>query len=450
MLGISCLIAFQLSRALEAAPPEARADALIRRLPPLCETADGATRRYRSRNFLLHTDLPDAQAIDQLTRMESVLRFAEQYWRKPCPGVIECYVAKDVSRWLDGELPDQSARLSIEHIGGATISIPSRNRRSGPTRAVFCARADQQIAEHETIHAYCLQTFGTTGPTWYNEGMAEVARHRRGDDRGVVCPADYVDFFRKSEHRSIRDIVAQGNSTAQISRSLKNAAERPADDAQAATDVLMAWREEDDESIRSALQWYRWNWSLCYFLSHNPNHAGQFQKLGREFLTQPSSQTKTTLRRQFTQGIDRAEFEYRFFMQRFGIGYRVDLCSWDWRTRPRTLEESQSTLVQVSASRGYQSTAVALAAGTQYDYLSRGAWDVGPDSPPTDAAGSANGQGRLIGVVYQGAQLSEPFDLGTGGSFTAPASGHLFVRCQDHWTDLANNSGRIELTISLQ
>ena len=62
VLSISCLIAVQLGRVVEGAPPDAEADALIRRLPRLCETADGATRRYRSRNFLLHTDLPDAEA----------------------------------------------------------------------------------------------------------------------------------------------------------------------------------------------------------------------------------------------------------------------------------------------------------------------------------------------------------------------------------------------------
>ena len=39
--------------------------------------------------------------------------------------------------------------------------------------------------------------------------------------------------------------------------------------------------------------------------------------------------------------------------------------------------------------------------------------------------------------------MSEPFDLGKRGSFTASKDGHLFVRCKDDWTDLSNNNGQL-------
>jgi hypothetical protein len=43
--------------------------------------------------------------------------------------------------------------------------------------------------------------------------------------------------------------------------------------------------------------------------------------------------------------------------------------------------------------------------------------------------------------------LSQPFPLGAEGTFKPPASGKLFVRCEDAWGSLADNQGRITVKI---
>ena len=50
-------------------------------------------------------------------------------------------------------------------------------------------------------------------------------------------------------------------------------------------------------------------------------------------------------------------------------------------------------------------------------------------------------------ILLQQMQLGEPFELGTTGTFTAPADGDLYVRCQDDWSRLSDNSGSLVLRL---
>ena len=45
--------------------------------------------------------------------------------------------------------------------------------------------------------------------------------------------------------------------------------------------------------------------------------------------------------------------------------------------------------------------------------------------------------------MFHDYQLSEPFELGTSGSFKAPSNGKLLLRCRDNWGKIADNRGRI-------
>ena len=43
------------------------------------------------------------------------------------------------------------------------------------------------------IHAYCFQTFGTAGPDWYREGMAELLAMNATPRKGAVCRERNLD-----------------------------------------------------------------------------------------------------------------------------------------------------------------------------------------------------------------------------------------------------------------
>lgn len=442
ILTIASMTAWELDSAQAESPQSHRKAA-----PKLVASAAGCNgavlRRYRSKHFLLNTDLADDQAREQLAKLESVVGFATEYWKRPSPGVIECYVADNVEDWPDAALPHPLARISMTHIGGATVTVPNGRGRGSRQRALFFARYGEGIAEHESVHAYCLQAFGSTGPTWYKEGMAELGCYCGQDTHGVRVPLSYIDYFRVSPSRTIREIVRQGTSTADISRSLREIVSGELPEQRGRQIPLSSWTAADNLKVQQAREWYRWNWSLCHFLCRNPNYAARFRLLGQSYV----GEQQRSFEEAFGDVAGQAEFEYAFFLQRIDVGYRVDLTSWDWATRPTKLPRHKKLRMRVMAKHGYQATALSLSAGEEYRYHCKGKWSIGSDRNPTDAGGSERGGGRLVGAIQNESELSEPFVLGSDGVFASPTDGHLFVRCEDDWAGLADNSGSITLTL---
>jgi hypothetical protein len=128
------------------------------------ETPAGTRANYRSQHFYVHTDISAAEAKDLLERLEYMLSLISAYWQKPAEGLIEMYVVKDLKNWPAGSLPDKEGRDMIEAGGGLTISQVRGNTGKSTVYAV----ADLGTPQHEAVHAYCHQNFGTSGPTWYS------------------------------------------------------------------------------------------------------------------------------------------------------------------------------------------------------------------------------------------------------------------------------------------
>src|SRR5437762_1494004 len=74
-------------------------------------------------------------------------------------------------------------------------------------KSLVFAVADRGTPQHESVHAYCGQTFGTTGPLWYSEGMAEMGNYWREGDRSVNIHPGVLEYLRNSPPKSLNDIV---------------------------------------------------------------------------------------------------------------------------------------------------------------------------------------------------------------------------------------------------
>ncbi|MDF1845156.1 MAG: hypothetical protein P1U77_27410, partial [Rubripirellula sp.] len=64
-----------------------------------------------------------------------------------------------------------------------------------------------------------------------------------------------------------------------------------------------------------------------------------------------------------------------------------------------------------------------------------------------DADGDQAGRGRLVAVVFNDFQLADPIQIGKLKSFASPTGGQLFLRCQDDWNKLSDNSGKLTVHI---
>ncbi|MCA9018121.1 MAG: hypothetical protein KDA77_22555, partial [Planctomycetaceae bacterium] len=173
---------------------------------------------YRSKNFLIHTDLPPDEARDLLERLEKMLVIISTYWGSPNRRVIECYVVKDLANWPPGSLHPAGLR-SVAGGGGVTMSQTTyRGKQIVSAKSIVFATADRGTPQHEAVHAYCAQNFGRTGPVWYSEGMAEMGNNwkdvpKKGQPLSVSCERYVIDYIKRSEPKSLNEIVNSDEMT---------------------------------------------------------------------------------------------------------------------------------------------------------------------------------------------------------------------------------------------
>jgi hypothetical protein len=367
---------------------------------------------YSSVHFLVYSDLPPNAARELLKQLETLLKLVSNYWGRPPAGVLECYVAKDIAQWPE-QLTSQMEPEGLEKIRngeGVMLGVTMTLGKRMAAKARVYAAARDGIPLHEAVHGYCEQTFGRTGPQWYAEGMAELGHYWLNGKKGVNAPAAVIDYLRKTSPRTI-DAVAV-----------------------------------PVEKIGGTWQDYAWWWFLCHLLENNPNYTTDFRALGMDILTGKN----TSFQQAFGSRREELTFEYDLFLQHLASGYRVDLCSWDWKRKFLGIKSGRSISASVQAGRGWQPSSAIVAAKSTYEYAATGTWRPGKKAELVGADGMSDGVGRLVGVVMKDYQLSEEFELGESGSFTAPSDGNLYLRCRTPWNKLPDSAGKITVKFKLK
>lgn len=370
--------------------------------------APAAIADYRSPHFLVHTDLSALEAKELLIRLERMLKLVSGYWGKPPVGVIECFVVKDLKNWPEGSL-EPAGLASIASGGGLTITDGYVLGQKVMMRARVFSGADHGTPQHEAVHAYCGQTFGSTGPVWYSEGMAEMGNYWIEGEKSVKIHEGVLEYLQKSKPQTLAEIV--------------NANSKQTGDS---------WQN------------YAWRWALCHLLANNPNYSDRFRPLGLALLAkQPGASFEQT----YGSMAREIQFEYSFFLKHLSMGYRVDLCAWDWKKKFVPLKGAATVSSKINSAQGWQASSATVAADTEYEYSATGAWALSKAGKAVNADGEGKGEGRLMGVILEDFTLSEPFELGAYGTFTPPSSGKLYLRCQDAWNELADNKGMITVRL---
>jgi len=372
---------------------------------------------YRREHFLLHTDLAPREANELLDRLETMLTLIANYWNHPPVGIIEMYVVEDLSRWPDGSL-DPAGLAKIKERAGVTVTeTMTQGKRLLAAKSLVYAVSEHGTPQHEAVHAYCGQAFGHTGPLWYAEGMAEMGQYWRQGDTSVQCPTYVVDYLRASPAKPLTEILAE--------------------------DGGKQGRGGPGPATGDSWQNYAWRWALCHLLANNTNYADRFRPLGLSLL----SGQKVSFADTYGAVRDEIEFEYQFFLRHIEQGYRVDLCSWDWKRKFREPAGASGVPSRISANRGWQPSGALLVEGKKYSYSASGNWQSGKDGGELSADGGSDGTGRLEGVIFKDFALGEPFALGASGTFTSPSDGRLFLRMHDLWNSVADNKGSVNVKI---
>lgn len=377
-----------------------------------------APREERSDHFVLYTDISPRSAKVLLEKLETMYGFLARYYRKKPREVIECYVVADLDNFR-GKIPAIGVE-KIEDEAGVTASqqwaLKKGNRVKGKrTQSVVYSCDDHNVVQHEAVHAYCNMAFGTSGPTWYSEGMAEIGNYWAPDQLAVRIEPAVIAYLTTAEKKKMADIVAAGQITGD------------------------SWKA------------YAWRWALCHLLYSNPNYAKRFRELGINIMMEKPDSFDNA----FGDVKDRISFEYDQFVANFDNGYRADLCVWQWVADPRPLEKQAK--ITVLAKQGWQASSLLLEQGQKYDFVCpavknedgkrvQQTWHISDIQKPVSAQGNSRGEGKLIGVILKDYELGQPFEIGAKRvGFVAPDTGQLYLRCQDKWSALADNDGQINV-----
>ena len=248
-------------------------------------------REIRSAHFVLQTDLSDRSATILLAKLETMYELVSGYFRRQPSRAIECYIVREIENWPN-EL-DEAGAKEIRKGSGLTFTQPLNGR----TKTVVYACDDHAIAQHEAVHAFCIQTFGGLGPVWYAEGLAEMGQYWKPEVRAVNIDPILIGYLNNAPKNQLAKIVAEGQITGD------------------------SW------------QAYASRWAICYLLAHNPNYAARFKTLGVNLMTGQTDSFEAA----YAEQAEKISFEYDLFLQNLGNGYRVDLCCWDWQAKAKEL-----------------------------------------------------------------------------------------------------------------
>ena len=256
-------------------------------------------------------------------------------------------------------------------------------------------------------HAFCKSTFGGGGPKWYCDGMSLMANYWELKDKKVSVDPEIVAYLKSNPTMTLASAISDSNFGS-------------------------------DDSCKNKAA----SWALCCMMIHNANYSKEFRTLGINMMKgQPDS-----FELRFQDQMAEINFEYRQFLKNLEIGYRPDLCQWNWKVTPKKLFGADMVSTNVNSRAGWQATKVEVVAQQTYEYVAQGQWQTNPQSEASTASG-ADGQGRLIGTIFSDYRLSQPILLGERGTFVAQTDGQLFLRCDDRWNQIEDNKGRLKVFV---
>lgn len=292
---------------------------------------------------------------------------------------------------------------------------------------------------HEATHAYMRHLPGEAIdlPLWYLEGMAEMlATHRLSADGSVefnVMPEDRSRFVGLER-------------IAIVQRDVKENGVRPL----SAITILNA---EDFTRVES----YAWCWALCRFLDSHPKYRDRFRKIARELVTVPFRQNMADL---YAPDMHQLQTEWLLFAAGIEHGFDFERAQIDFIDGTPLVGQAQTT---IDSARGWQSAGVQVQAGKRYLITATGRFTLADQPKPW--VSEANGvsiryaRGRPLGQLQAsvlatdvggspaGASMLREVALGNESFFEAADSGTLYLRINDHWGELADNRGSLQVTI---
>jgi hypothetical protein len=399
---------------------------------------DAGLRTIASQHLLLVTDLPPSEAVDALPPAfdKAVPLWAEYFgvgdktwsqWR------MTGYLMQDPERFRSAALlPDELPGFKNGYTLGAEFWV--YEQKSDYYR--------RHLLLHEGIHGFMFNMYGTCGPPWYMEGMAELlGTHKFEGDRLVLpyYPKNKEEVPLLGRIRIVKDEIA----------------------AHRAMRIEHVLQYASQAHLQSNAP-YGWSWAATMFLDNHPRYRDRFRKLTSK-ISDPDF--NKVLREAYAEDWDRLSEEWIVFITGIEHGYDFERNAIEYAAgQPLPAEGSQVT---VAADRGWQSSGVMLEGGKQYHLRARGRYQIAEQPAGRIWSCEPGGvtiryyQGRPLGMLLAAVRpdqqdpefvtpLMEPAPVGLEAIISPDQPGTLYFRVNDSAAELADNAGELIVEVVAQ
>jgi hypothetical protein len=299
----------------------------------------------------------------------------------------------------------------------------------------------RHLAIHEFTHCFMFSFPRVRIPAWYQEGMAELFGTHEIDSQGHYRFRVMPDRPERFEGLG-RIPMVRGEITQKRWKSL--------------TDIGQLKGEDFLDNAA-----YGWAWAVCKLLDTHPRFARPFHDVGRQMTF---GGFEPAMQRLWVLDEDGLQTEWALFSHHLQYGYDIVRASIDFQVgRSLTLEEPQHAL-DVSAGRGWQPSGVVVGKGQRYEITATGEVTLGTDPKPwvsqPQGLSIVYSDGRPIGMllatvhaepVPEGAaadkSMLKEIVIGPKATFVADTTGTLYLRINDRWGSLADNTGHYRVEI---
>jgi hypothetical protein len=392
--------------------------------------------KVSTERLILYSDLPKKDLTGLPDLAEQLYPALEEYFgplppdRKQQPYQMTAFLMADAQKFLDAGLISEN-RVQ-PHEGWYRGNEFWWNLQPAPYYT-------RHLLLHEATHCFMHVMPAVDCPPWYVEGMAEHFGTHEIDAAGKVTfgvmpksPEKYPGWERISV---IQQEVREGRLLG--------------------VDQICAMTFNDFQKLPA----YAWSWALCHFLNSHPRYQKPFQQLAKTIMDGGFQKQTIAL---FERDMPDMRDEWILFASQIQYGHDIVRSEVKFQSGKDLAVGSTSQDQPISAERGWQSSGVKLVAGRTYRVHASGRVTLATTSKPwiSEPQGISiryfSGQplGRLLGCVRPdpppslqskkaeagSRDLLKIIPLGPQAEFVASSTGTLYLRANDAWNELADNS----------
>jgi hypothetical protein len=405
-----------------------------RRVIDDARVAAAGIRKLESQRLVLYTDLTASPEVDRLPDLfDQAYPVWCRYFSVP---------ETEASDWrLTGYLIQDKRRFQAVGLFPENLPPFANGFSRGDEMWLYEQPNDyyrRHLLLHEGTHGFMYTRLRASAPPWYMEGIAELlATHHLVDGK-----LEMHYFPRRREEVPLwgRIKLVKQDFAAGRGRFLSQVFDTPLE-------------------AHQRVEAYGWCWGAAALLDGHPRYQARFRQAVPLTTTDNFAEQFRALYEEDWQELSE---EWQLFVANLEYGYDLQRAAVDFK--PGLPVPPGGTTATIAADRGWQSSSVRLVAGASYRVRAKGKYQVAraPQIWWAEPGGVSIRyyQGRPVGMLlaavrYDDRQPDEPSGLlnvagvGLESTLTPQRSGTLYLRVNESVAELSDNSGTLEVEVSL-